>query len=72
MNYGASTSLKGFHDLGLGMNLWLRFIFFSSLAFHFSEWLHVDYIGNQIDLILSLSFKIYPLVGMQNGLHLSA
>ena len=71
LNYGVSTSLKGFHDLGLGMNLRLRFILFSSLAFHFLDWLHVDYIGNRIDSILSLSFKIYPLAGMQNGLHLS-
>ena len=62
-NYGASSSLKGFHELELGMNLWLRFSFFASLAFQLFDWLHDDYIGNQnrFDLIsriwdLSISF----------------
>ena len=62
---------KVFCDLGLGMNLWLRFIFFSSLAFQLFDWLHVVYIGNRIDSILSLSFEIYLLVVMQHDLHLS-
>ena len=69
--YGASTFLKIFCDLGLGMNLRLRFILFFSLAFQLFDWLHIDYIGNQVDLILSLSFEIYPLVVMQHDLHLS-
>ena len=53
VNYWTLSSLKGFHDLGLGMNLWLRFIIFASLAFQLFDWLHDDHIGNQniFDLI---------------------
>ena len=63
-NYGASSSLKGFCDLGLHMNLWVRFILFSFLAFQLLDWLHDDYIGNhnRFDLIskfwdLSISYR---------------
>ena len=70
LNYEASSFLKRFCDLGLGMNLWLRFIYFASLAFHLFYWLHAKCIGTLKDLILSLEFEIYILVGMQHDFHL--
>ena len=71
LNYVASSFLKYFHDLGLGMNLWLRFIYFASLALQLFDWLYAEYIGNLIDSILSLRFEIYTLSIMQHELHLS-
>ena len=52
------------------MNLWLRFILFASLPFHFSDWLHVDCIGNQIYLILSLRIWNLSINWHANGLHI--
>ena len=71
LNYEVFSFLKGFHDLGLGMNLWLRFTCFASLALQLFDWWHVEYIGTLIDSILSLRFKIYILAIMQHDLHLS-
>ena len=71
LNYEALSFLKRFHDLGLGMNLRLRFIYFASLALQLFDWLHVEYIGTLIDLILYLRFEICILVVMQHDLHLS-
>ena len=53
------------------MNLRLRFIRFASLALHFFDWLHAEYIGTLKDSILSLEFEICILAIMQHDLHLS-
>ena len=52
------------------MNIWLRFNLFLSLPFHFSDWLHVDFIGNQIDLILSLRLQNLSISWHANNLHI--
>ena len=70
LSYEASSSLKGFHELGLGMNQRLRFIHFASLALQLFDWLHAECIGTLKDLILSLEFEIYLLVVMQHDLHM--
>ena len=71
MNYEASSFLKMFHDLGLGMNLWLRFICFATLALQLFDWLHAECIGTLKDLTLSLEFEICILAVTQHDLHLS-
>jgi hypothetical protein len=68
---GFGPPFKYFKDLGLGMNLQsiftLHFLLNSCtfpigcMPFHISYWLHVDYIGNAKDSILSSrSFEIHP------------
>ena len=64
---GYRPPYEGFKELGLGMNPQSSFptqifsLFLLVACFlHFSDWLHVDYIGNAKDSILSLrSFEIH-------------
>ena len=72
---GYQPPYEGFKDLGLGMNPRSSFptqiltLFLLVACFlYFTNWLHVDYIGNSKDSFVSLrSFMIHP----KNGLHLS-
>ena len=84
LNFSTTQQLKivvsrppyeGFKDLGLDLNprsslpaQILTLFLLVACILHFTNWLHVDYIGNVKDSILSLkSFMIHP----ENGLHLS-
>ena len=65
---GSLPSYRGFEDLGLGLNPRTSFSAQILTLFLFTYWLHVNYIGNVKDSILSLKyFVIHP----KNGLHLS-
>ena len=72
---GSQPPYKDFEDLGLALNPWSFFLAQIFILFllvacflHFTNWLHVDYIGNEKYLILSLRFI---LSWLKNGLHLS-